>query len=295
MKNIMPIIYSLNPVKRQRQCSNRSFTCGQRYPAISRGGLIVLTVLLCCSLASCQLNQDELPTNSSTTASAPVDSTTEDNSKHEFQTDNHKSTASPPTSMDEPIDSMASQASENTMVMEDYRAVLEGKMKFRDSLSRSDFDISQVQKAITTDTSFTIKPRYIAKADLDADGTTEVILSLEINENNTYGYLILRYQDSVVYGYTLAQREFSEVRTNGTFESANGAADFNICRITFDKDSYSIDSIMAYKSSENGESYLIDQQEVTQKEYEQAYKKWEETPYIEWHELTNDNISLLLS
>lgn len=108
------------------------------------------------------------------------------------------------------------------------------------------------------------------------------------------------FRTAVVYGYTFAQREFSEIRTDGTFEASGGAADVGICRITFDKDSYLIDkftySESHFDSANNlSNSYFVDHNEVTEAEYDQAYTKWKEIPCVKWYELTDENLNLILS
>ncbi len=265
-----------------------------------------LVALLCGCLVSCQPSQDEQSAYNNIVSPA-LDDTKPNISMHEEPTGNleevdyptidPKNTSDFPSQNEMDKDVKATQPPESTTAIGAYKAVLRGEMEFRDTLSGKDFDISRVQEIITSDTSITIEPNYFTAVDLDADGTPEVILSLVINGSNSFGYLVLRYQDSIVYGYTFAQRELSEIRTDGTFEASGGAADVGICRITFDKDSYLIDKFTyheTHEDSENGfsNSYFVDHRMVEQAEYDQAYNKWKEIPYVKWYELTDDNIDL---
>lgn len=177
------------------------------------------------------------------------------------------------------------------------KAVLRGEMEFRDTLSGRSLDISRVQETVTPDTSITIEPEYFAAVDLDADGTAEVIVSLSIRGAGTSDYLVLRWQDGVVYGYTFAAREFSDVRTDGTFWSSGGASDTGICRVTFDRDTYSIDrftySLDRPSDDGDGVSYFVDHQEATEEAWDLAISQWKEIPYVEWYQLTDDEIATL--
>lgn len=179
-----------------------------------------------------------------------------------------------------------------------YKAVLQGNMEFRDTLSGENFDISRVQELITPDTSFTIKPNYFSVVDLDADGTVEVILSLDVNGNGPGHYLVLRDQDDIVYGYLFAVREFNDIKADGTFWNTGGASDIGICRVTFDRDTYSIDrfayNLYSPSTSGDGMSYFIDDQEVTEEEWDLAVSQWNESPYVEWYEFTDANIEAVL-
>ena len=177
--------------------------------------------------------------------------------------------------------------------VEAYRAVLQGNMEFRDTRSGENW----VQETITLDTGFTIKPTYFSVVDLDADGTVEVILS-DVNEDGPGSDLVLRDQDDIVYGYLFAAREFNDVKVDGTFWHTGGASDVGICRVTFDRDTYSIDPFIYSRYSPsipgNGMSYLIDDQEVTEEEWDLAVSRWNKSLYVKWHEFTSDNIKRFL-
>lgn len=179
-----------------------------------------------------------------------------------------------------------------------YTAVLQGNMEFRDTLSGKNFDISRVQELITPDTSFTIKPNYFSVVDLDADGTAEVILSLDVNGNGTGHYLVLRDQDDIVYGYLFAVREFNDIKADGTFWQTGGASDVGICRVTFDRDTYSIkryiNRLYSPSTPGDGMSYFIDYQEVTEEEWDLAVSRWNKSLCVKWNEFTSDNIKRFL-
>lgn len=178
------------------------------------------------------------------------------------------------------------QETENAEAMAAYQAVLQGGTEFVDAASGNDFALADVQELVTTDTSISIQPDSAAAVDLDGDGASELILSLSINGNNTYGFLILHYQDGTVYGYVLSQRAFSDLRTDGTFLSSGGAADTAICRIALDKTAYTVDPyIRSVSDSSTGVSYYVNGEEATQAEYEQARQAWDSTPYADWQSL----------
>lgn len=215
-------------------------------------------------------------------------------------TGNSEESDPPSVSLDTPVeenDDPGITPPEELTAAEAYLAVLQGNLEFRDTLSGGNFGISRVQEAITSDTSMTIKPDYFSTVDLDADGTAEVIVSLAVGEAGTGEYLVLRWQNGTVYGYQFAVREFSDVRTDGTFWNTGGASDVGMCTVTFDKDTYSIDrfTYSLYRPSDDSTVYFVDDQETTEEQWNLALSQWNEIPYVEWYEFTDANIEAVLS
>ena len=185
---------------------------------------------------------------------------------------------------------------EELTAMEAYKAVLRGEMEFLNTPHYDSFDISRLREAITPDTSITLEPEYFTAVDMDADGMAEVIVSLAISGVGTSDYLVLRWQEGVVYGYTFAEREFSDLKTDGTFWNTGGASDVGICRVAFDRDTRSIDrfTYSLYRPSDDGISYFVDKQEATEEEWNLALNQWKAIPYVEWYEFTDANIETIL-
>ena len=70
----------------------------------------------------------------------------------------------------------------------DYKFVLLGQSDFIcTDLDNKRLNISEIGKVITTDDTITVNTTKFASADIDSDGTEEVILWLNINNIDDYG------------------------------------------------------------------------------------------------------------
>lgn len=120
-------------------------------------------------------------------------------------------------------------------------------------------------------------------ADLDRDGTAEVVLCLRLDSGPYYGWEVLRQDGSgTIYGYTLEEQELLDLKTDGSYSySYDTSQGFGLMFFT-DTDASgrpshdwgtaplgSVDTT----TDETGTwrtDYYLDYQSVTQAEYESA-------------------------
>jgi hypothetical protein len=129
--------------------------------------------------------------------------------------------------------------------------------------------------------------------DLDRDGVPEVILE----EEEDYGYVILRYQDGRVYGYPLGYRSFKTPRTDGTFEYSSGVMDFGFGILNFDRNTLSHIEMTYCVSGENDNptSFFVNRVPATEKEFDAAFDAQYNKPEATWYDFTKANIEAVLS
>jgi len=184
--------------------------------------------------------------------------------------------------------------------MDAYKSVFQKKAKFFSTDARKELDISQLNHVVSSDNSVNAEISKFAVIDLDNDGTPEVVLSLTVNKNDYFGFEVFRYQDGVVYGYTLWYRSFMELKDDGTFSYSGGAADHGFGTIMFTKDGYTINEITYSESgigTGNNEtvSYFVNRESASQEDFLSAVSKQDEKPGVIWYDFTDDNIETLLS
>lgn len=189
----------------------------------------------------------------------------------------------------------SAQASEMTAIMETCKAVLQGNTEFFSTDANKNLNISQLNQAVSDDSNVTATVTKFAIVDLDIDGTSEVILWLTVNNDDYYGFEVLRYQNGMVYGYTLWYRSFMDLKANGRFSFSSGAADSGFGTLAFTENTYSIDKITysesSYDSNNNMSiSYFVNQQSATEDEFLSAVNRQGEEPDVTWYDFTDENI-----
>ena len=131
------------------------------------------------------------------------------------------------------------------------------------------------------------------------DMKPELVLWLKVNENNYYGFEILRQQDEEVFAYTLSYRSFMDLKEDGTFSFSSGAADYGYGRIKFTDEGYTVDKI-AYSESDydsNSDqviSYFVNYESATEEEFISAIDKQSEKKKVTWYDFSDDNIERVL-
>lgn len=123
--------------------------------------------------------------------------------------------------------------------------------------------------------------------DLDGDSDSETVLWLAKGTYEYYGFLLLHEDEDAVCGYELTYRAFYELKEDGTFSFSAGTSDYGIGKIKFANDTYSIKKI-AYCESDymrQKVSYYIENEAVSQEEFEQYITEHDQKQNIEWHEV----------
>lgn len=182
----------------------------------------------------------------------------------------------------------------------DFQSVLQGNTPFFSTDANRSLNINELGQTVSSDSSITVKPIKFATVDLDGDDVQEVVLWLQVGENDSYGFEILRQQGGQIYGYTLVYRAFMDLKNDGTFSFSSGAADNGFGSILFTDKSYKINKI-AYSESAydaNNEltvSYFVNGQVATEAEFLSAVEKQYGKESILWYDFNDRNIVSVLN
>ena len=184
--------------------------------------------------------------------------------------------------------------------MSAYQSVLQNKTQFFSVDANKDLNISQLNLVVSEDSSVKSKATKFAIVDLDNDGIPEVILWLAVNNNDDFGFEVLRHQDGVVYGYTLSYRSFMDLKEDGTFSFSSGAADFGFGTLEFKEKVYTVDMISYSESSYDSNnnqiiSYFVNHESATEEEFLSAFNTQSEKTGATWYDFTDENIDKLFS
>mgnify|MGYP000023240895 FL=1 len=184
--------------------------------------------------------------------------------------------------------------------MRAYQSVLQNKAQFFSTDAKKDLNITQLNQAVSDDSSVKVDVTKFAIVDLENDSMPEVVLWLAENSNDYFGFEVLRYQDGVVYGYTLPYRSFMDLKEDGTFSFSSGAADYGFGTVKFTEKGYTIDKISYSESSYDSDnnqiiSYYVNNENATEEDFLSAINKQSEKAGVTWYDFTDDNIQTHLS
>ena len=135
-----------------------------------------------------------------------------------------------------------------------------------------------------------------AVADLDADGTPEVVL-LTNQHIHSEPILILRWQDGQIYGYSEVGRGMQGLKADGVSWWSDGAFHNGAGRDQYISDSDGPDRrekvrLLEFVADADGAAkYYLHGQEVTQAEYETADAQMAAQPDARWYSFDPDIIS----
>lgn len=128
--------------------------------------------------------------------------------------------------------------------MEDkYKAILLGEEDF----VRIDFRVEDKSlnikniKQVVSEDDVAAEVTKFAIIDLDGNGEDELVLWIQWNGDQVYGFEILFYQDQEVYGFTLPARGFQEPKADGTFYYSGGIGYSGTGRLQFSERGYTIE------------------------------------------------------
>ena len=263
-----------------------------------RAAAILLSSVLLLILSACSQNGGASGVLDSTAASSgePASSSSGIQLPAPADTSTAAATGDTPADSSEATPSDTSPASP----LSTYQLVLQNKAEFFSTDVNKKLNISQLNQAVSDDSSVTSKATKFTVIDLENDGTPEVILRLSVNNNDDYGFEVLHYQDGAVYGYTLWYRAFMDLKADGTFSFSGGAADYGFGTVKFTEKAYSVDKISycesSYDSSNNQSiSYFVDHESASEDDFLSAISKQSEKTEATWSDFTDDNIKTMLS
>ena len=180
---------------------------------------------------------------------------------------------------------------------EAFRQVMAGDAPFRSvSEDGREYYLSQINELIWNDPAVNAYAEQFAVADLDDDGTPEVII-LTNQHIHSEPILVLRWQDGQIYGYNEVGRGMQGLKADGTSGWSDGAFHNGTHRDQYTSSGdgpdrreqlYLSEEILA--SDGSGEFYLSGQ-EVTQAEYEAAEAAQDAKPDAVWYNLLPEIIA----
>lgn len=201
-----------------------------------------------------------------------------------------------PTATPEPLGAGSEAAPDPVSEPADsgFRAVLLGEADFISTdLGGQRLNIRDIRQAVTSDETIPVTAESFAVADLDGDGADEVIVLININ-NIDGSYEVLHELNGEIYGYTLVYRAFLAPRADGTFEYSSGAADTGVGRLAFFEGMYVIAPLAYSESSGAVVQFYANGKPTSQEEFTAILAQQEQKPYLEWYDLTAENIDSVL-
>ena len=173
-----------------------------------------------------------------------------------------------------------------------YRAVLSNERSFINTDDGDTLTISQRLDQLKSG-----QPAEVlrfAVVDLDRDDTPEVILWIYAKSNEYWGFIILRFYDGEVYGYTKPYRAFQEVKTDGSY-SIVGA---DSSTASFSETELSDNKLIYWEKTENSTdsqyiNYYVEGKNITREEYLEAVEIQQEKDFAAWYTFTESSIKTI--
>ena len=180
-----------------------------------------------------------------------------------------------------------------------FYQILTQDAPFLDSNSGMTWHLSQLNEMIWNDPGMDVRAEQFAIADLDADGTPEVVI-LTDQHIHSEPILVLRWQDGQVYYYQEVGRGMQNLKADGTSEWSDSAFcnGFGRNRYQPSEDSGAdicmADMLGEYDGFSEEPQYTLNGREVSVEEYEAALADQRAKPGAVWYELTAENAASAL-
>ena len=162
------------------------------------------------------------------------------------------------------------------------------------------YDLSELNVMIWGDPEVNAYAEQFAVADLDADGTPEVVL-LTNQHIHSEPILILRWQDGQIYGYSEVGRGMQGLKADGVSWWSDGAFHNGAGRDQYVSDENGPDRrekvrLLEFVADAGGAAeYYLGGQEVTREEYEAADAQMAAQPDARWYSFDPDIISAVFA
>ncbi len=134
--------------------------------------------------------------------------------------------------------------------------VLLNNTKFFDTDDGKNVSLKDFLSNFYDETDLTAEATEFAVADLDGDGTPEVVMEMQLG--NVGFYEVFRYTQGNVLGYNLVYRAMENLQKAGSFISSSGAADNDISKLRFLGDTYDTEELIWSESELNGSVLFFD-------------------------------------
>ena len=174
-----------------------------------------------------------------------------------------------------------------------YKDVLQNKTEFSTtSYAENGTKTIYLDQLLNDDT---FKFLNFAVLDMDGDKTPEIVIQYCLTGDYPYpDYVeVLHYSDGIVYGYNFSYRGLYCLKNDGTFNWSNGADDNGYSKLRFTSNNCEYDDIGYCKSNLPTGSYFIDNQTVTESEYQAFIKNQDNKKDAIWYDFNKKNIDNL--
>ena len=183
--------------------------------------------------------------------------------------------------------------------MEVYRSVLLEGERFYSATAGGDIDVAGLGKAVSSDEKVLLSILRFALVDMDGDSLPELLLWLKVNNDDYYGYELIRREGDKLYGYTVWYRAMSQLKEDGSFVSSGGASDCGFGRMRFQGSDFDFEP-QAFSRSQPDFSgglttaYYIGSDRVDKSAFDGALAAQDEKQAPEWYDCTEENILEIL-
>ena len=152
------------------------------------------------------------------------------------------------------ITSPAEQTAQNVSkeVLEKYEQILFEGGPFRAALGGKVFTL---ETYCAESFSGGVSPKKYCYADLDQDGTAELILCLS-EQDSELGTLVFQYKDRAAIAYDFVPRQMYDLKEDGTFVYSGGIADTGYASLCFTGGSWKYEKICNVTENDEGVSFF---------------------------------------
>lgn len=132
---------------------------------------------------------------------------------------------------------------------------------------------------------FYADPQRYTILDIDGDKINELVVYI----SPEFGaYLVFHIWDDTVYGFEFWEREFIELKVNGSFVQSSGAGDNKYVKLSFDKNKYMIEEIAYIDEMSDEKVYRISGMTSTEEETKKIVDEFYNLENVEWISISED-------
>ena len=181
-----------------------------------------------------------------------------------------------------PAEQTAQNASEETL--EKYEQILFEGGTFRAALGGKVFTL---ETYCAESFSGGVSPKKYCYADLDQDGTAELILCLS-EQDSELGTLVFQYKDRAAIAYDFVPRQMYDLKEDGTFVYSGGIADTGYASLCFTGGSWKYEKICNVRENDEGVSFFCNGEPASEEMYWACVSAQNAKEGAEWTEYLPD-------
>ena len=181
-----------------------------------------------------------------------------------------------------PAEQTAQNASEETL--EKYEQILFEGGTFRAALGGKVFTL---ETYCAESFSGGVSPKKYCYADLDQDGTAELILCLS-EQDAELVLLVFQYKDHAAIAYDFTPRQMYDLKQDGTFGYSGGIADTGYASLCFTGGSWKYEKICNVTENDEGVSFFCNGEPASEEMYWACVNEQNAKEGAEWMEYLPD-------